>query len=74
MLLQQRMLDERSSSLFDLLQVYTLETLQCFGTSEKVKSYWGIELQEGEAATIVSMLHLEAGMMDHTYGRVDSSR
>lgn len=74
MLLQQRMLDERSSSLFDLLQVYTLETLQCFGTSEKVKSYWGTELQEGEAATIVSMLHLEAGMMDHTYGRVDSSR
>ncbi|KAI8544710.1 hypothetical protein RHMOL_Rhmol08G0316900 [Rhododendron molle] len=74
MLLQQRMLDELLSSLSDLRQVYTLETLQCFGTSEKVKSYWGTELQEGEAATIVSMLHLEAGMMDHTYGRVDSSR
>lgn len=74
MLLQQRLLDEQSSSLYDLVQVYTRETLQCFGSSEKVKSYWGSELQEGEAVTITSMLYLEAGMMEHTYGRVDSSR
>ncbi|KAF5942686.1 hypothetical protein HYC85_020328 [Camellia sinensis] len=74
LLLQQRILDERSSSLFDLLQVYTCETLQCFGTLEKVTSYWGSKLHEEEASTILSMLHLEAGIMEHTYGRADKSR
>ncbi|PSS16407.1 Tetratricopeptide repeat protein [Actinidia chinensis var. chinensis] len=73
-LLQQRMLDERSSSLFDLLQVYTAESLHCFGTLEKVTSYWGSKLLEEEALAIVSMLYLEAGIMEHTYGRVDPSR
>ncbi|XP_059640826.1 uncharacterized protein LOC132282985 [Cornus florida] len=74
LLLQQRMLDERSSSLFDLLQVYMCETSHRFGTSEKVKSYWGAKLEEEEASTIVSMFHLEAGIMEYTYGRVDPSR
>ncbi|CAL5417907.1 unnamed protein product [Camellia sinensis] len=74
LLLHQRILDERSSSLFDLLQVYTCETLQCFGTLEKVASYWGSKLHEEEASTILSMLHLEAGIMEHTYGRADKSR
>ncbi|CAL5348892.1 unnamed protein product [Camellia sinensis] len=74
LLLQQRILDERSSSLFDLLQVYTCETLQCFGTLEKVTSYWGSKLHEEEASAILSMLHLEAGIMEHTYGRADKSR
>uniref|UniRef100_A0A5B6YRK2 Uncharacterized protein n=1 Tax=Davidia involucrata TaxID=16924 RepID=A0A5B6YRK2_DAVIN len=74
LLLQQRMLDERSSSLFDLLQVYTRETLDHFGTLEKVTSYWDAKLLEEEALTIVSMVHLEVGIMEHTYGRVDSSR
>ncbi|XP_052190220.1 uncharacterized protein LOC127799954, partial [Diospyros lotus] len=74
LLIQQRVLSERSSSLFDLLQVYTNETLHDFGTSEKVSGYWGDKLVEEEVLTIVSMLYLEAGMMEHTYGRVDSSR
>ncbi|KAL6985167.1 hypothetical protein U1Q18_018545 [Sarracenia purpurea var. burkii] len=74
LLLQQRMLDERSSSLCDLLHVYTGETLNYFGNSEKVTSYWDSKLLDEEALTIVSMLHLEAGIMEHTYGRVDSSR
>ncbi|XAR72157.1 hypothetical protein NMG60_11018699 [Bertholletia excelsa] len=73
-LLQQRMSEERSSSLFDLLQVYTHETLNYFGTSEKVTEYWGSKLQEEEALSIVSTVHVEAGMMEHAYGRVDSSR
>ncbi|KAL7175862.1 hypothetical protein ACSBR2_029439 [Camellia fascicularis] len=74
LLLQQRILDERSSSLFDLLQVYTCESLQCFGTLEKVTSYWGSKLHKEEASTILSMLYLEAGIMEHTYGRADKSR
>lgn len=73
-LLQQRILDERSSSLFDMLQVLMGETLHYFGDSEKVTSYWGTKLQEGEALTVVSMFHLEAGIIEYTYGRVDSSR
>ncbi|KAE8126170.1 hypothetical protein FH972_020914 [Carpinus fangiana] len=72
--LQQRILDERSSSLFDLLHVYMGETLQCFDTIEKVTSYFGSSLCDGEASTITSMVHLEAGMMEYTYGRVDSCR
>ncbi|KAK3030875.1 hypothetical protein RJ639_037225, partial [Escallonia herrerae] len=74
LLLQQKMLDEHSSSLFDLLQVFTRESLHHFGTLEQLTSYWGVELQEEEALTILSMLHLEVGIMEHTYGRVNSSR
>ncbi|KAK2978674.1 hypothetical protein RJ640_029940 [Escallonia rubra] len=73
LLLQQKMLDEHSSSLFDLLQVFTRESLHHFGTLEQLTSYWGVELQEEEALTILSMLHLEVGIMEHTYGRVNSS-
>ncbi|XP_047310517.1 tetratricopeptide repeat protein 27 [Impatiens glandulifera] len=72
--LHQRIMDEKSSSLFDLLQVYMHETLRHFGTTDQVSSYWGTELQHEEASTIVSMFHLEAGIVDYTYGRVDSSR
>ena len=73
-LFQQRVLDERSSSLFDLLQVFMGETFHHFGASEKVSNYWGAELHEEELSSIVSMLHLEAGILEYTYGRVDSSR
>lgn len=72
--LQQRILDERSSSLFDLLHVYMGETIQCFDTLEKVTSYFCSSLCDGEASTIISMVHLEAGIMEYTYGRVDSCR
>ncbi|CAK9329909.1 unnamed protein product [Citrullus colocynthis] len=74
LLFQQRILDERSSSLFDHLQVLMGEVLVDFGSLENVKSYWGANLQEGEASTIVSMVHLEAGIMEFYYGRVDSCR
>lgn len=74
LLLQQRVLDERSSSLSNLLHVYTGEALQQFGTSELVQSYWEDELQDGESLDIVSMLHLEAGIMEYVYGQVDSCR
>lgn len=73
-LLQQRILDDRSSSLFDLLQVLTADVLQHFGTLENVTSYWGTNLHNDEGLAIVSMVHLEAGIMEYTYGRVDSCR
>ena len=70
----QRILDDRSSSLFDLLHVYTSESLNHFGMLEKVTSYWGSDLHNGEGETIVSVIHLEAGMMEYIYARVDSCR
>ncbi|KAM6566834.1 hypothetical protein CsatA_025962 [Cannabis sativa] len=73
-LVQQRILDDRSSSLFDLLQVFTRQTLLHFGSLEKVTSYWGDHLHKDEGLAIVSMLYLEAGIMEYTYGRVDSCR
>ncbi|KAL5541482.1 hypothetical protein UlMin_009192 [Ulmus minor] len=73
-LLQQRLLDDRSSSLFDLLQVFTGETLQHFGTLENVTSYWGAKLQHDEGFVVVSTVHLEAGIMEYTYSRVDACR
>lgn len=74
LLVQQRIVDERSSSLFDLLHVYTSESIDNFVTLEKVTSYWGPNLEEGEASTIRAMLHLEAGLMEQCYGRVEPSR
>lgn len=74
LLLEQRILDGRSSSLFDLLHVYLGEALQQFGTSEQVQSYWDTNLRDGESLAIVSLLHLEAGIMEYAYGRVDSCR
>lgn len=74
LLIEQRILDELSSSLFDLLQVSMGETLRHFGTLEHVANYWGDELGNEEAADIVSTVHLEAGIMEQTYGHVDSCR
>ncbi|XP_065622455.1 uncharacterized protein LOC112036046 isoform X1 [Quercus suber] len=72
--LQQRILDERSSSLFDLLHVYVGETLHHFDTLENVMSYFGSSLHNEDALAIISMVHLEAGIMEYNYGRVDSCR
>ena len=74
LLTQQRILDDRSSSLFDLLQVFTRESLHHFGTLETITSYWGTSLHDNEGLAIVSMVHLEAGIMEYTYGRVDACR
>lgn len=74
LLCQQKLLDDRSSTLFDLLQVYTIESLNQFGTSEKARDYWNSEISSDDALTIVSALHLEAGIMELSYGRTDSSK
>lgn len=72
--LQQRILDERLSSLYDLLRVWMSETLRYFGNLDAISSYWGAKLHEGEALAILSTVHLEAGIVEHAYGRADSSR
>jgi hypothetical protein len=74
LLLEQRILDERSSSLCDLLHAYIGESLRQFGTSEQVQSYWDTDLRDKESLAIVSLLHLEAGIMEYAYGRVDPCR
>ncbi|KAK1369042.1 Tetratricopeptide repeat-containing protein [Heracleum sosnowskyi] len=73
LLIQQKVLDGLSSYMFDLLQVFMRENSNHFGSMEKVVSYWGAKLPEEEAQTVVAMLHLEMGIVEHTYGRVDSS-
>jgi len=52
-----RVLDERCSSLSDLLHVYMGEALQTFGSREQVESYWQDDLH-------VSVIHLEAGNIE----------
>lgn len=74
LIIQQKLLDDRSSSLFDLLQVFMRESLQHIGSLEKIRYYWASLISEEDASAIVSMLHLEAGIMELTYGRVDASR
>lgn len=74
LLMQQRILDERCSSLLDFLQVLIGESLNCLGDVEKVTSYWGALVDNEEASTIVSTLQLEAGLVEHTFGRVDHAR
>ncbi|CAN6975029.1 unnamed protein product [Brassica oleracea var. botrytis] len=74
LLIHQRVLHERSSSLFDMLQVYMAEALDYFGALEKVESYWAAKLLEGEVSSITSTIHLEAFVLQYIYGRVDPCR
>ncbi|CAI9108484.1 OLC1v1008082C1 [Oldenlandia corymbosa var. corymbosa] len=73
LLVHQKLLDSLSSSLFDLLQVSSRESLHHFGALANVKNYWGLELSEEDASSMVSVLHLEVGIMELIYARVDSS-
>ncbi|URD90280.1 TPR [Musa troglodytarum] len=72
--IQQRITEELSSSLYDLLQLFKTSTLHQFGDFEHVTGYWGTMLNEGEALAIVSLAHLEAGIIEHKYGQIDSFR
>ncbi|XP_024042045.1 uncharacterized protein LOC18045362 [Citrus clementina] len=74
LLMDQRILDEQSSSLYDLLKVFMAETLQNFGTLVNVSTYWGNQLHDIDPSEIVSTFHLEAGLLEHIYRRVDSCR
>ncbi|CAA7061511.1 unnamed protein product [Microthlaspi erraticum] len=72
LLIHQRVLHERSSSLFDMLQVYMAEALDHFGGLEKVESYWSAELIQDEVSSITATIHLEACVLQYVYGRIDS--
>ncbi|KAG6487869.1 tetratricopeptide repeat protein 27 homolog isoform X1 [Zingiber officinale] len=74
LLLQQRILEESSSSLYNSLLLLKACILEQFGDFGNVAGYWGSMLLEGEALSIVSLAHLETGIIEHKYGRVDSSR
>uniref|UniRef100_A0A2P2K890 Uncharacterized protein n=1 Tax=Rhizophora mucronata TaxID=61149 RepID=A0A2P2K890_RHIMU len=74
LLVQQQILDELCSSLFDLLQVCMDETLHHFGTLKQVKGYWSANLHDYEAVAIVATIHLEAGVMEYIYGHIDVCR
>ncbi|KAL3829244.1 hypothetical protein ACJIZ3_018046 [Penstemon smallii] len=69
--LQQRLLDERSSFLFDMLRVCKRESLFYLGTLEKIKDYWGAN---EDCSTVLSTFHVEVGIQELYYGRVDASR
>uniref|UniRef100_A0ACD5VXK4 Uncharacterized protein n=1 Tax=Avena sativa TaxID=4498 RepID=A0ACD5VXK4_AVESA len=71
---QQNILDELSSSLFDQVQVHKNKMLTHFGELERVSSYWGYFLCDGEGSSLVSTALLEAGLAEYKYGRVDASR
>lgn len=72
--LHQRILDELSSNIYDELQVFRKNTLNYFGKLEDVTNYWGSLLCQGDAATVVSMVHLEAAIVENKFCRDDSSR
>ncbi|VVB14893.1 unnamed protein product [Arabis nemorensis] len=74
LLIHQRVLHERSSSLFDMLQVYMAEALDHFGELEKVKAYWAAKLLQDEVSSITSTIHLEACVLQYIYGRIDPCR
>lgn len=71
--IQQKLLDGHSSVLFEKLQELMKETLTQFGDLKNVIRYWeGTE--EEVLSEIVSMVHIESGIIDFRYGRVDSSK
>ncbi|KAF3795694.1 Tetratricopeptide repeat protein [Nymphaea thermarum] len=74
LVLHQRILEERSPSLYNALQALIQVILHDFGDISSVDNYWRNKLCEGEASTITSAAHLEAGIIEHLYGRIDNSR
>ncbi|KAF0907829.1 hypothetical protein E2562_020891 [Oryza meyeriana var. granulata] len=73
-MVQQNIVDELSSTLFDQIQEYKNKTLAHFGELENVFSYWGPLLCDGEGSYFVSAALLEAGIAEYKYGRIDQSR
>ncbi|CAN8299026.1 unnamed protein product [Cochlearia groenlandica] len=75
LLIHQRVLHQKTSSLFDMLQVYIADALNHFGALDKVKSYWDANLlHHEEAMLITSSIHLEACLLQYLYGRIDPCR
>ncbi|KAK1437672.1 hypothetical protein QVD17_03468 [Tagetes erecta] len=73
LLVQQKLLDGHSSVLFENLKEVVPEVLDNLGDVKKVAMYW-IGMEEAILSDIVSMVHLELGIIDFRYGYVDSSK
>uniref|UniRef100_A0A0D9WYG6 Uncharacterized protein n=1 Tax=Leersia perrieri TaxID=77586 RepID=A0A0D9WYG6_9ORYZ len=73
-MVQQNIVDELSSALFDQVQEYKNKTLVRFGDLENVSSYWAPLLFDGEGSYFVSAACLEAGIAEYKYCRIDQSR
>ncbi|KAK9052213.1 hypothetical protein SSX86_028841 [Deinandra increscens subsp. villosa] len=73
LLVQQRLLDGHSSVLFEKLKELIPETLANLGDLKRVSMYW-VGTEEAILSDIVSIVHLELGIIDFSYGRVDSSK
>ncbi|KAL4569426.1 hypothetical protein LXL04_025062 [Taraxacum kok-saghyz] len=72
LLIQQKLLDGHSSLLFQKLQDLKSETLSQLGDLNKLSTYWA-DIEEPISSDIISTLHLEFGIIDFKYSRVDSS-
>lgn len=73
LLIQQRVLAERSASLRSLLVTASLGMVAHFGASEAVdRLNW--KFDPSEAKSVVAAAHLEIGLMEHVYGHDDAAR
>ncbi|KAJ0726170.1 putative tetratricopeptide repeat protein TTC27/Emw1 [Helianthus annuus] len=73
LLVQQKLLDGHSSVIYEKLKEVSAESLGHFGDLKKVATYW-VGAEETVLSDIVSMVHLELGIIEFRYGRVDSSK
>lgn len=73
LLIQQRVLAERSATLRSLLVRASQNMINYFGTSEAVNQLsWALD--PSEANSIAAAAHLELGLMEHVYGHDDAAR
>ncbi|XP_076948478.1 uncharacterized protein LOC143620734 [Bidens hawaiensis] len=72
LLVQQKLLDGSSSALFEMLKEVKSEALANLGDLEKVGMYWN-GTEEVLLRDVVSMVHLELGIIDFRYRYVDAA-
>ncbi|KAG6541077.1 hypothetical protein Mapa_017567 [Marchantia paleacea] len=73
LMMQQRVLAERSASILSLCITFSKETCEKFGTHEAVQQL-GWNLRSQEAKSLAAAVHLEVGFMEHLYGHNDAAR
>ncbi|KAL3697661.1 hypothetical protein R1sor_011737 [Riccia sorocarpa] len=73
LIMQQRVLAERSASLRSQLVLLSKEILVELGTYEAVRQK-GWDLRPSEAKSTAAAVHLEVGFMEHLFGHNDAAR
>ncbi|BFI27698.1 tetratricopeptide repeat protein 27 [Marchantia polymorpha subsp. ruderalis] len=73
LMMQQRVLAERSPSILSLCITFSKEISEKFGTHEAVQQL-GWNLRSQEAKNLTAAVHLEVGFMEHLYGHNDAAR